>query len=114
MHEAMVAESLLTAISAEAAKHKARPVWAKISCGKLYAINDDILCFAFEVITAGTPCEGVKLEIEFKPLQASCKNCNEIFEFEVSLPNCAQCGSDEFELMADAPLLLEEIEFETE
>jgi hydrogenase nickel incorporation protein HypA/HybF len=114
MHEAMVAESLLAAISAEAAKHNARPVWAKISCGKLYTINDDALCFAFEVLAAGTPCEGAKLEIEFKPLQASCKNCNEVFEFEVSLLKCAECGSDEFELMPDAPLLLEEIEFETE
>ena len=40
MHEAMVAESLLMTISAEAAKHKAKPVWTKVSYGKLYATND--------------------------------------------------------------------------
>ncbi|MHC4338387.1 MAG: hydrogenase/urease maturation nickel metallochaperone HypA, partial [Planctomycetota bacterium] len=64
MHETMVAESLLAAISAEAAKQNAKPLGAKISCGMLNALNDEILCFAFEAIAKGTACEGLKLEVE--------------------------------------------------
>ena len=83
MHETMVAESLLTTISAESIKQNAKPVSVKISCGTLNAINDEILCFAFEAIAKGTPCEGMRLEIEHKA-------------------------------KPDAPLLLEEIEFEAD
>ena len=114
MHETMVAESLLAAISAEASKQNAKPVSAKISCGMLNAINDEVLCFAFEAIAKGTTCEGLKLEVEHKPMQGRCKNCDEIFDFEVNHPNCKKCGSEDFELLPDAPLLLEEIELETE
>ena len=114
MHEMMVAQSLLATISTETVKQKARPIGAKISCGKLYAINDELLCFAFEAIAKGTPCEGVKLEIEHKPIQGRCKNCNESFDVDLSCLKCLKCGSDQFDLLPDAPLMLEEIEFQTE
>jgi hydrogenase nickel incorporation protein HypA/HybF len=114
MHETMVAESLLTTISDEAAKQNAKPVAAKISCGTLNAINDEALCFAFEAIAKGTNCEGMKLEIEHKPIQGQCKNCNESFDVMFSRPSCPKCSSEEFDLLPDAPLLLEEIELQTE
>ena len=114
MHETMVAQSLLATISAEAAKQNTKPIGAKISCGKLYAINDELLCFAFEAIAKGTPCEGVKLEIEHRPIRGRCKNCNESFEVDLSCLKCPKCGSDQFDLLSDAPLMLEEIEFRPE
>jgi hydrogenase nickel incorporation protein HypA/HybF len=111
MHEMMVAESLLAAISDEAAKRNVKPIGAKVSCGRLYAINDEALCFAFEAIAKGTACEGLKLEIEHKPIQGRCIKCDETFSVDLSGPKCSKCGSDDFELLPDAPLLLEEIEF---
>ncbi len=114
MHESMIAQSLLTTISAEAKKQNAKPVTAKISCGMLNAINDEILCFAFEAITRDTCCEGLKLEVEHKPLRGKCKRCDELFEFEVCRPACSKCGSEDFKLLADEPLVLETIEFQTE
>jgi len=114
MHETMVAESLLATISTEAAKQNAKPVNARISCGMLNTINDEILCFAFEAIAKGTPCEGMKLEIEHKPMRGRCKSCNENFDVELLHPRCLKCGSEVFELLPDAPLLLEEIEFQME
>ena len=113
MHETMVAQSLLTALSSEAAEQKATPVCAKISCGAFDAINDDVLCFAFEAVAKGTVCEGMKLQIEHKPIRARCKNCEEVFEFELASPSCPKCSGD-FELLPSEPLMLETIEFETE
>ena len=112
MHEMTVAESLLTIISDEAAKQNARPIRAKISCGTLNPVNDEALCFAFEAISKDTPCEGIILKIDHKPLQGLCNSCNQKFNVEFSSPKCQKCGSEDFKLMADAPLLLEEIEFQ--
>jgi hydrogenase nickel incorporation protein HypA/HybF len=114
MHEMTVAQSLLTQITDEAIKQNAKPVVAKISCGKLNTVNDEVLCFAFEAIAKDTLCRDVKLEIEHKPLQAKCKDCNQVFNVEFSKPRCKKCESEDFELLPDAPLILEEIEFETE
>jgi hydrogenase nickel incorporation protein HypA/HybF len=113
MHEITVAQNLLAQITDEAIKHNAKPVAAKISCGKLNTVNDEVLCFAFEAIAKDTLCREVKLEIEHKPLQAKCKDCNEYFYVEFTKPQCKKCESENFELLPDAPLILEEIEFET-
>jgi hydrogenase nickel incorporation protein HypA/HybF len=112
MHETMVAESLYATISDEAARLGAKPISAKISCGTLNAINDEVLDFAFEAITRSTVCEGMKLQIDHKPMQGKCKNCKVNFDIEFSHPMCTQCGSEDFELLPDAPLILEEIEFQ--
>ncbi len=114
MHEMMVAEGLLAAISAEIEKQNAKPISAKISCGMLNIINDEALRFAFEAIAKGTACEGMKLEVEHKPMEGLCSNCSEVFEFELSQPVCSKCGSEDFELLPDVPLVLETIEFEAE
>lgn len=113
MHETMVAQSLLETISAEADKRSAKPISAKVSCGVLNAVNDDVLSFAFDAIAKGTACEGMKLQIEHKQLKARCKSCEEVFEFELYQPVCPKCGSSDFELQPDAALVLEEIEFST-
>ena len=114
MHEATVAQSLMAIITEEAAKHDGKPVAAKISCGTLNPVNDQVLCFAFEAIAKGTACEGVKLQIEHKPLRARCRGCSRQFDVELSHPQCSHCRCGDFELLPDAPLVLEEIDFQTD
>ncbi len=114
MHEMSVAESVLRSILAEARKQKARPVAAKISCGVLNAVNDEALFFAFEAIAKGTTCEAMELEVEHKPIEVRCKKCEQKFEFDVASAKCNNCGGEDFDLLPDAPLILEEIEFEAE
>jgi hydrogenase nickel incorporation protein HypA/HybF len=124
MHEAYVAQNLLETILGEAGRHKARPIEAWISCGMLSAINDQALCFAFEALSAGTSCEGMRVNIEHKPLEAECGGCGERFEVPLGgslcgggtagggdMPLCPRCGGADFDLLPDAPLLLEKIEF---
>lgn len=114
MHETMVAQSLMEIIAEQAAKNNAKPVAAKISCGMLNPVSDEILRFAFEAIAKDTPCEGVKLQVEHKPILARCMNCDRNFDVELLRPECPKCSGDDFELQPDAPLILEEIEFQTE
>jgi len=112
MHETAMAQSLVEVISQEAEKRHAKPLRAKMSCGELNAVNDDVLSFAFDALAQGTSCEGVRLEIEHKPLQAKCRVCGRTFAVDWSGPRCPDCGGQDFELLPDAPLMLEEIEFE--
>jgi hydrogenase nickel incorporation protein HypA/HybF len=114
MHETVVAQSLVETITAEAAKQGARPVNAKMSCGQLNGVNDEVLSFAFETLAKGTPCESMVLHIEHKPMQAKCHACNESFDVKLSDAQCPRCAGEDFELLPDAPLVLEEIEFEKE
>jgi hydrogenase nickel incorporation protein HypA/HybF len=111
MHETMAAQNLLVTILAEAAKHNAKPVNARISCGNFHTINDELLLFAFEAIAKGTACEGMKLQIEHKPIRGRCKSCDQSFDVDLSRLHCPQCKSEDFELLPDEPLVLEEIEF---
>ncbi|OHB65198.1 MAG: hypothetical protein A2Y77_08290 [Planctomycetes bacterium RBG_13_62_9] len=112
MHETTVAQSLVEAISHEAQKRRARPIRAKVSCGEWSAVNDEVLSFAFEAIARGTSCEGLQLQIEHKPLRAKCRRCARVFDVDLSSATCPSCGAEDFELLPDAPLTLEEIEFE--
>ena len=112
MHETAVAQSLVEIIVQESQDRHARPIRAKMSCGELNAINDEVLSFAFEAIAQGTACEGMTLEIEHKPLQAKCRACARVFVVDWSDTRCPNCGSESFELLPDAPLMLEQIEFE--
>ena len=114
MHEAAIAEELLKVIVEHANANKGRPTVGKVSCGHFYAVNQDVLAFAFEAIAEGGVCEGMKLVVEHKPLRAHCNGCGVDFEFDITKPVCAECGSDEFDMLSDEPLVLEEIEFETE
>ncbi len=114
MHETVVAQNLLDTILQEARQQEGKPVSAKVSCGQLNAVNDEALTFAFEVIAQGTPCEGMQLQIEHKPIQARCKACSAVYTIDVADVRCPHCGREDFELLPDAPLLLEEIAFEKE
>lgn len=90
-----------------------KPIRAKISCGILNAINDELFVEAFRAIGKGTSCEGISLEIEHKPMLGLCKKCGQEFNVDFSKCCCASCGSVDFKLLEDAPLILEEIEFGT-
>jgi hydrogenase nickel incorporation protein HypA/HybF len=112
MHETMVAQGLIEAILHEAQKLDARPIRARMSCGRLNAVNDEVLSFAFEAVADGTLCEGMKLQIEHKPMRAKCGACDRTFVVELSDARCPNCDREDFALLPDAPIILEEIEFE--
>jgi hydrogenase nickel incorporation protein HypA/HybF len=112
MHETVVAQSILDTILEQVKKISARPVRAVISCGQFNALNDEVMKFAFEVAAEGTLCQGMRLEIKHIPLRAKCRKCGEIFVFDVYSPDCPKCKTEDFAFEPDAPLLLEEIEFE--
>ncbi len=114
MHEATVAQSLLRVIQTHSEKQNARPVRGKISCGQLNTIHQDVFELAFAALAEGTVCEGMRFEIEKKPFHAKCEVCGHVFSVAFDTASCAQCSSERFTLLPDAPMLLETIEFAEE
>jgi hydrogenase nickel incorporation protein HypA/HybF len=113
MHETAIAQSILDTITEQSAKyHGAKPLRAVISCGQFNAINDEVMTFAFEAAAEGTICQGMRLEIKHNPLCAVCQACQKQFMFDIYSPACPVCKSEQFHFQPDAPLLLEEVEFE--
>ncbi len=111
MHETVVAQDMIDVVLKEAGKYQKKPVRIKVSCGQLNALNDEVFGFAFEVVGKGTLCEGVRVDIEHKLLQGQCSDCCTIFDLDIDHAQCSACQSDAFQLLPDAPLILEEIEF---
>ena len=114
MHETAIAQGLFDAIEKEAEKQNAKPLSAKITCGLLSAVNDEVLQFAFDAIAKGTVCEAVELDIHHKPLLGHCKKCDSQFDIDISKPLCPNCGSGDFSLLPEEPIMLQEIEFDME
>jgi hydrogenase nickel incorporation protein HypA/HybF len=112
MHETMIAQSVFQAVLEQARKLNARPISAKVSCGQLSPINEEVMNFAFDIAAKGTVCEGMTLEIVQIPLKATCEKCGGTFELDIYSAHCMYCGGTDFNILPDAPLLLEEIEFE--
>ena len=111
MHEAAIAQSLLEIIEQQEKQHDARAVTAIVSCGTFNTVNDEALIFALEAITKSSR-ENIELKIKHKPTCGICSQCKTTFDVTIEKYQCPKCKSDDFELMPDAPLLLEQIEFD--
>jgi hydrogenase nickel incorporation protein HypA/HybF len=114
MHESAIAGSIFETVCELAKEHNGRPRSVTISCGQFNTVNDDAMSFAFEAITHGTICEGMKLVVVHKPLMATCKDCGHEYEFDVFSPLCGKCASGNFEFGEDAELLIENVELDKE
>jgi hydrogenase nickel incorporation protein HypA/HybF len=108
MHELGIANSVLEAVQAEAARRPgAVPVKVGVRVGDLAGIDPDALAFGFEVLTAGTEWQTLKLDIETRPREHRCSACGATFrvtDYNFVCPSCgglrSECvGGDELELV---------------
>jgi hydrogenase nickel incorporation protein HypA/HybF len=52
----------------------------RIAVGELAAVEPDLLTFAWEAVTTGTPDAGSKLDVDFRPAKQTCAACGVIPE----------------------------------
>jgi hydrogenase nickel incorporation protein HypA/HybF len=111
MHEVSLVESIVTALEKMMKEEK----WKKITevrlrVGLLRQVNPDILSFAFETVTKGTPLEGASLIVTDVPLEYRCRDCGQVWGEENGL--CPACGSGSRETLAGMELEIESLEVE--
>jgi hydrogenase nickel incorporation protein HypA/HybF len=113
MHELGIANSVLEAVQAEAARRRgAVPVKVAVRIGELAGIDPDALSFSFEVLVAGTRWHRLELEIQTKPREHRCPSCGVIFRVVDYNFACSVCGTSRTECVGGDELELAYLELE--
>ncbi len=117
MHELSIAESLMSIVREEMAKHGARRLVAVHICyGALSHVIPEAMDMAFEVTNAGTEYEDAKLVMRMEPAVLLCKKCGLEFtpkntrgRFEA----CPKCGNEQgHSVVSGKSLFIENLEVE--
>jgi hydrogenase nickel incorporation protein HypA/HybF len=94
MHELSIANSILDAVRAEAARRPgARLVKVGVRVGELSGIQPDALSFSFEALVRGSDLEPLALEIEDCPRRQRCPECGrefDVHDFDIVCPGCGE------------------------
>jgi hydrogenase nickel incorporation protein HypA/HybF len=107
MHELGIAQSVLEAVHAEAARHPgARASKVVVRIGELAAVDPSALEFCFGALVRETELESLILEIEVCPRRHRCLDCGTEFPVKDYDFQCQQCrgmrteciGGDQIEL----------------
>ncbi len=137
MHEASIALSILSRIEEllASAPNAKRVVRAKLRVGLLSMVDIEALRFALEVLSKGTPLEGMKVDIEIEEPRFQCRRCNHTWvmklddvkkidettrnvlhlnpELIVSYLQCPKCRSNDVEIVGGTGVVLYSVELET-
>ncbi|MBS1853827.1 MAG: hydrogenase maturation nickel metallochaperone HypA [Acidobacteria bacterium] len=113
MHELSIADSVLEAVRAEAGRHPgAVPVKIGLRIGELAGVDPDALTFGFQALTAGTPWNGLAIEIENTPRRHRCPTCATEFRVVEYRSGCPACGAARTECIGGDELELAYVELE--
>jgi hydrogenase nickel incorporation protein HypA/HybF len=113
MHEMGIANSVLTAVRAEVARHPGTyPSKVGVRIGEMAALDEDALRFCFQAITRDTELESLELEIEVCPFRFRCRDCQHEFIVRDYQTQCPQCASLKTEFVSGDELELAYLEVE--
>ncbi len=113
MHELRVTQHLLDLAlehAGRAAACRVTDLYLKI--GALSSVVDESVQFYWDIISAGTLCEGARLHFERVPARLRCQSCGHEYLLEEALQVCPVCRSHRVEILAGTEFLLERIEVE--
>jgi hydrogenase nickel incorporation protein HypA/HybF len=99
MHELSIAESIVNTVLQEIERKTLPPVQKiVVRVGALSGVVPEALQFGFEAITADTQLAQTKLEIEFVPVQGTCRDCEQTFAVEEFFFACPRCQSGHLDI----------------
>jgi hydrogenase nickel incorporation protein HypA/HybF len=107
MHELSITQTVVTTVTQR--MRDARVCRIRLEVGQLSGLVPDAVRFCFEMVAAGTTCEGATLEIDEPPGKAMCRTCGVAFETGEVLPLC-DCGSADVEVQGGRELRIREVE----
>jgi hydrogenase nickel incorporation protein HypA/HybF len=107
MHELSITQTVVTTVIQR--MRDARVCRIRLEVGQLSGLVPDAVRFCFEMVAAGTTCEGATLEIDEPPGKAVCRTCGTAFETGEVLPLC-DCGSADVEVQGGRELRIREVE----
>jgi len=109
-----VAQGIIDIAEAELKRRgEGRVIAVGVRLGALAALNPDALAFSYEVATGDTPLAHSRLDIEWIPVEGSCRACGRNFTVEESLFICPACGSGDLTVVRGDELEVEFVEFDS-
>jgi hydrogenase nickel incorporation protein HypA/HybF len=112
MHELAIAAAIVRIASHHA---HGRPVHAvHVAVGHLRQVVPGALAFSFELVAAGTPVEGARLELRELPAVVRCRACGVESEQDGFPLTCRACGGVDVEVIGGEELSVEALEIEAE
>ena len=115
MHELTVTENLLNIAVQHATQANAvRVTSLQLVIGQLSSIVDDSVQFYWDMISAGTLCEGAQLHFERRPAMLKCLDCDQTYTLSGELTDCPNCHSARIKIVAGEEFYLDSIEVEAE
>jgi hydrogenase nickel incorporation protein HypA/HybF len=111
MHEVGIAQSLMDVVFETAKNNGAKKInKVFIKIGRLQAVEESSLTFAYDTIKEGTIAENSELIVEHVPLTGQCMDCDHKAEFEEIFMTCPKCGSSAVLTLTGRELQITEIE----
>ena len=115
MHELTVTENILNIAVQHATQAKAVRVNSlQLVIRQLSSIVDDSVRFYWDIISAGTLCEGAQLHFERRPALLKCLECDQIYALQGELTDCPNCHSARLKVVSGEEFYLDSIEVEAE
>jgi hydrogenase nickel incorporation protein HypA/HybF len=113
VHELTVTESLLNlALHHAEHAHATRVTDLRLVVGRLSSIVDDSVQFYWDMISAGTICEGATLHFERVPARLLCLDCNQVYTLNGELTGCPHCDSQHVKVTSGDEFRLDSIDVE--
>jgi hydrogenase nickel incorporation protein HypA/HybF len=111
MHELSVAQSIVEIIQQHVPESEWNCVAAvRLKIGAVAGVVPESLEFSFQAITAESPLNHARLEIESVPFRIHCNTCGTTSENEVGFVMCGTCGSTDTKILSGSELYITEIE----
>ena len=115
MHELAVTENILNIAVQHATRANAvRVTSLQLVIGQLSSIVDDSVQFYWDMISAGTLCEGAQLRFERRLAMLQCLDCDQTYLLNGELTDCPNCHSGRIRIVAGEEFYLDSIEVEAE
>jgi hydrogenase nickel incorporation protein HypA/HybF len=113
MHELSVTESLINiAVKHAQQANASRVTDIYVVIGALSSIVDDSIQFYWDLISAGTVCEGAQLHFQRVPARLKCLDCHNVCTLAKEMTPCPACGSAHIHVESGEEFWLDSIEIE--
>ena len=113
MHEMSIAEGVIEAVEAAAARERATRVKTVVlEIGRLAAVETEALRFCFEAVARAGIAAGARLEVIDIDATGWCMPCARTVPMQETLSACPECGSFQVQPVTGTEMRIKEIEIE--
>jgi hydrogenase nickel incorporation protein HypA/HybF len=112
MHELSIADAIAAIVRRHAGGRTVTRVDVRV--GHLRQVVPSSLEFSFQLVTAGTECDGAELVIEAVPAAGRCRACGAESEQDGFPLRCTSCGGLDLEITRGEELLVDALELDDE